>query len=167
MLQFGLSADEWKAVGQLEEGYKAPSHAPPLFIHMNLLKHSGYSELRLSALLAANDKLIFSTVANRRGTTLQLIKMAQDDIVSPQSELLLEDIRQTGLNVRGICADLWDAKGEAGEGGDDLQDGAFDTGGVDLVPWKMAYGGMLQDFEDVSLVQGEARCKFGADSPFS
>ncbi|ORY89342.1 mannosyltransferase putative-domain-containing protein [Leucosporidium creatinivorum] len=134
MLQFGLSADEWKSVEKLEEGYKTPSHAPPLFIHMNLLKHSGYT--------------------NRRGTTLRLIKMAQDDLVSPQPELLLEDIRQTGLDVRGICADLWDAKGEAGEGDDDVEEGAYDTGRVDLVPWKDAFGGMLKDFEDLYYDEG-------------
>lgn len=151
MLQFGLSADEWKAVEKLEEGYRTPSHAPPSFIHMNLLKHSGYSASNPPASLALGENgLTFSALANRRGTTLQLIKMAQDDLVFPQSELLLEDIRQTGLNVRGICADLWDAKGEAGEGGDDVEEGAYNTGRVDLVPWKEAFGGMLKDFEDVS-----------------
>jgi alpha 1,2-mannosyltransferase len=40
MLQYGLSADEWTGL-ELDDHYLTPSHAPPLFLHANLLKHSG------------------------------------------------------------------------------------------------------------------------------
>lgn len=43
MLQFGLSSTEWRDLGSLDDGYLFPEHAPPLFAHLNLLKHSGYS----------------------------------------------------------------------------------------------------------------------------
>lgn len=38
MFQYGLSPDEWKDVAY-EDGYAPPTdHAPPLFVHANLLK---------------------------------------------------------------------------------------------------------------------------------
>lgn len=49
MLQYGLSSEEWdlKEVKEVtDEGYEGrkKGHAPPMFVHANLLKHSGYSE---------------------------------------------------------------------------------------------------------------------------
>ena len=44
MIQFGLSPAEW-ADTEIDADYEPPrAHAPPLFVHANLLKHSGYSK---------------------------------------------------------------------------------------------------------------------------
>lgn len=46
MIQFGLSVDEW-ADANIDADYEPPlAHAPPLFVHANLLKHSGYNNQR-------------------------------------------------------------------------------------------------------------------------
>lgn len=50
MLQYGLSGEEWthdEVAARLDAGYKPPHHhAPPLFVHANLLKHQARRELR-------------------------------------------------------------------------------------------------------------------------
>lgn len=43
-LQYGLSVTEWNDL-KLDPGVTPPDHAPPLFVHANLLKHSGESTL--------------------------------------------------------------------------------------------------------------------------
>lgn len=46
MVQFGLAPAEWIAVkDSLDPAFVPPvDHAPPLFLHANLLKHSGNGE---------------------------------------------------------------------------------------------------------------------------
>lgn len=132
MLQYGLSGAEWTAVeDKLDSDYSPPAHAPPLFVHANLLKHSGYN--------------------NRRGSTFSAIKYAVPDLTrSTISRLLLNDIRGAVYNHRGMCSDLWDSAEDVGEGTGDQVDGAFEQGRVAVIPWTAAWGGLLKNFEDVS-----------------
>lgn len=51
MLQYGLSSSEWDPIlaanpkfDPESSEFEPPNHPPPLFVHANLLKHSGYSE---------------------------------------------------------------------------------------------------------------------------
>lgn len=46
-VQYGLSATEWDGL-KLDDGFTLPEHAPPLFVHTNLLKHSGDSQFNLN-----------------------------------------------------------------------------------------------------------------------
>ncbi|GAA5887218.1 hypothetical protein JCM5296_004566 [Sporobolomyces johnsonii] len=159
MLQYGLSPDEWELegvkmlLGEQEEGdEKWREHAPPLFVHANLLKHSGFW--------------------NRRGSTFQSLKKPTDDRLFPlassgttssssrfASRPPLSSIRQTGLPVRGICVDVWDASARGGAGEsrelDDSEGGEYEAGaGVEVVGWNEAYGGLLRGFEQMYFDEG-------------
>ncbi|GAA6064395.1 hypothetical protein JCM10212_004234 [Sporobolomyces blumeae] len=153
MLQYGLSGEDWEneafrkvatAVTDQDRGAGAGSgsfddnddvsdriqrHAPPLFMHMNLLKHSGYW--------------------NRRGSTFSTIKRPTDDRLDASS---LASIRQTGLAIRGICSDVWDADAVDGAGEEFEQSGAvegvYERGGIDVVRFDEAFDGVLRSFED-------------------
>lgn len=134
MLQYGLSPLEWDSLplGVLDAGYVPPStHAPPLFVHANLLKHSGYN--------------------NQRGNTFEAIKYALPDLVADEnSSLLKTDIRATVYDHGGMCVDIWDSAERAREGKGSIAEGDFERGRVAIVDWKESWGGMLREFEDVS-----------------
>jgi alpha 1,2-mannosyltransferase len=143
MLQYGLSPAEWEPLlPQLDVGFTLPPHAPPLFAHANLLKHSGYN--------------------NRRGNTFRELKRPRDDrLVLPStssafslSHAPLFTIRQTGLPIRGICADVWDAKGSARERAEDAEVGAYEEGAVEVLPWTTAFGGVGRDLEEMYYDEG-------------
>lgn len=65
----------------------------------------------------------------------------------------VQDMKGGGYDHQGICADLWDSKGDAGDAvkGTTKSVGAYETGRVTVIDWNMAYGGMLEGFEDVRL----------------
>ncbi|GAA6028301.1 hypothetical protein JCM8097_006964 [Rhodosporidiobolus ruineniae] len=143
MLQYGLSADEWEdRIGETERGFEAPrEHAPPLFAHANVLKHSGYN--------------------NRRGSTFLALKKPTDDRLFPPhssssspSPAPLSHIRQTGLPHRGICVDIWDASSSAGESADEARPGAYEEGEVEVLDWRTAWGGIGRGLEEMYYDEG-------------
>ncbi|GAA6001573.1 hypothetical protein JCM10207_006731 [Rhodosporidiobolus poonsookiae] len=145
MLQYGLSAGEWdplRAAGAVDPSYIPPGdHAPPLFAHANVLKHSGYS--------------------NRRGTTFRALKKATEDRLFPPPPLFrarshapLAEIRQTGFTARkGMCVDVWDVR-EAGEGAEGADEGAYERGEVEVVKWEEAWGGVARGLEEMYYDEG-------------
>ncbi|GAA5975820.1 hypothetical protein JCM11641_005883 [Rhodosporidiobolus odoratus] len=143
MLQHGLSPEEWNALGsegKLDEGYEPDrERAPPLFVHANVLKHSGYT--------------------NHRGNTFRSLKRPIDDRLfslplSPSSGPPLSTIRQTGLPHRGICVDIWDASGGAGEDAEGADAGTYEEGAVEILDWTDAWGGLGSGFEDMYYDEG-------------
>ncbi|GAA5846323.1 hypothetical protein JCM3766R1_002210 [Sporobolomyces carnicolor] len=130
MLQFGLSSSDWQLDGYQKlhssnvsktEGVvaRAPDksgHAPPLFVHANLLKYSGSW--------------------NQRGSTFETIKRPREDEIA-KSEL--DQIRQSGFSVRGICSDVWSVDRELeGSGGQ-----------VELFEFATSFEGVLSGFEEM------------------
>jgi alpha 1,2-mannosyltransferase len=149
MLQYGLDQSEWDLVSPPPYGSSPrPRHAPPLFVHANLLKHADgtkYRALRLNLGREADlrtDPSVEST-GYHRNNTFQVIKFPIPDYLSPISS----DIRFGIYHHRGLCTDIWDSKGlDDGSG-----QGEFERGRVEVVSWSKAWGGMLSGFEEVSL----------------
>ncbi|KAM0753103.1 hypothetical protein T439DRAFT_346775 [Meredithblackwellia eburnea MCA 4105] len=134
MLQYGLSSAEWSYL-DVDADYEVPkAHAPPLFMHANLLKHSGYN--------------------NQRGSTFESIKAAFPDSTGYENARLMKDVRAKSENHRGICFDLWDADFEAGEGNLVQLEGAYDLGRVHVFDFGESWGGVLRNFEQMYYDEG-------------
>ncbi|BGP40398.1 hypothetical protein JCM10449v2_004360 [Rhodotorula kratochvilovae] len=142
MLQYGLDSErEWallRSSGRLPAlapGGKADKHAPPLFVHANVLKHTGYT--------------------HRRGTTFVMLKRPVDDRLSAAPDAL-QGVRQAGLPTHGICVDVWDAEAREGarERVEGAQDGAYEEGGVVLERWEAAWEGLGSGFEEMYYDEG-------------
>ncbi|GAA5910540.1 hypothetical protein JCM6882_008550 [Rhodosporidiobolus microsporus] len=147
MVQYGLDAGaEWARLrerGEVDEGFATGEHAPPLFAHANVLKHSGYN--------------------NRRGSTFLHLKNPVDDRLFPPSfsflspsDPPLSSIRQSGFPHRGICVDLWDfsSPGGAGEREEGAGEGAYEKGEVEVLEWGTAWGGVGRGLEEVYYGEG-------------
>lgn len=159
MVQYGLDAErEWahlRSTGRLppraphddddDNDEASKQHAPPLFVHANALKHTGYT--------------------HRRGSTFITLKRPLEDrLLGPPSSASrwsrpaapLEAIRQAGLPTHGICIDVWDASARNGarEQVEDAREGAYEEGGVAVERWEEAWGGLGRGFEEMYYAQG-------------
>ncbi|GAA5893574.1 hypothetical protein JCM8208_000832 [Rhodotorula glutinis] len=163
MVQYGLDATrEWallrrrgevRGEGGREEEEEA-QHAPPLFVHANVLKHTGY--------------------AHRPGKTFVLVKRPEHDLLlgAPASSsssssssrslpaLPLSSIRQAGLAAPGhggICVDLWDAAAVGGGAGEQVEGasaGAYERGEVRVERWDEVWEGAGKGFEEMYYGEG-------------
>ncbi|GAA5854288.1 hypothetical protein JCM8547_001765 [Rhodosporidiobolus lusitaniae] len=124
----------------LDPSPELDGHAPPLFAHANVLKHSGYN--------------------NRRGNTFRALKKPVDDRLFPSSSspslhAPLPNIRQTGLPIRGICVDIWDASGLAGEAAEGASVGLYETGEVEVLDWPVeGWARIGEDLEEMYYSEG-------------
>ncbi|KAM0747917.1 hypothetical protein T439DRAFT_328584 [Meredithblackwellia eburnea MCA 4105] len=135
MLQYGLSPEEWslpEVQRLVDPEYEIPDHAPPLFVHANLLKHSG----------GFLNWITGNSYDYHRGNTFQQIKLAIPDHAQNSTSLLLRDIRYTLVRYRGHCTDIFDSRESDGLTG-------FEQGRVSVLEWKSAWGGMMSGFEDM------------------
>ncbi|GAA5996814.1 uncharacterized protein JCM10292_003218 [Rhodotorula paludigena] len=124
---------------------------PPLFVHANVLKHTGYTL--------------------KRGATFKTVKRPRDARLAPHAAAArsswfgpsrhdavpaLESIRQAGLPTQGICIDVWDAAsvGGAGEKVEDAPAGAYEAGEVEVFAWEDEWGGLARGFEDMYYDEG-------------
>ncbi|GAA5961179.1 hypothetical protein JCM3765_001254 [Sporobolomyces pararoseus] len=137
MLQYSLSIEDWKQNAfrklvknntTIEDGQsllvvKEENHAPPLFVHANLLKYSGSW--------------------NQKGSTFRTIKKPSEDNVNSST---LSNIRQTGFPVRGICANLWSVSGS--EEDNLRQERSSTSGEVDTIGLEKSFGCVLRGFEE-------------------
>ncbi|GAA5833828.1 hypothetical protein JCM9279_001636 [Rhodotorula babjevae] len=162
MVQYGLDARrEWA----LRRGGEGPEreeeedeHAPPLFVHANVLKHTG------------------SMHRPGKGATFVVVKRPAHDLLvdgparsalrwlpsfsSRPSAAPLASIRQAGLAARphGICVDVWDAgaRGGAGEQVEGAGVGAYERGGVRVERWDEVWEGGGSGFERMYYEEGGA-----------
>ncbi|KAI5480761.1 hypothetical protein MNV49_007167 [Pseudohyphozyma bogoriensis] len=137
MVQFGFSVQEWNSIRDLFDADYTPrnNHAPPLFLHANLLKHSGSH--------------------NAPGQVWETFKSADPDrIRNPGSELLTRHIRGRVYNHRGMCSDLWDAEGAAREGTGVPWGGAFETGRFAMWDFQETQGGLMRNIEKIYFEEG-------------
>jgi len=133
MFQYGLSPADWKHFPKATPSSDFKSiHAPPLFAHANLLKHSsGYLQ----------------------GQTFTTVKRFKYDNVS-------EEMDRPRTNVyhswQGMCVDLWDAFDdinprehvEKDAEGKEIQP-TFDNGDIITENSDEAFGGALKGFESM------------------
>ncbi|KAL8281328.1 hypothetical protein RQP46_006362 [Phenoliferia psychrophenolica] len=133
MLQFGLSPTEWELpdVRKLVDADFTPprDHAPPLFVHANLLKHSG----GLNGWFAKNP------FTYHRGNTFQTVKHVTPDLLQNSTSKVMDRIRFIVYNHRGLCVDIWEEGAASGEVAQ----------AVTTERWEDAWGGMLRGFEDL------------------
>lgn len=72
-----------------------------------------------------------------------------DTIHSISFSSVSHSIRQSGFDNRGICSDLWDSEGSAGEKKDVAIEGAYEEGRVVIVDFEESWGGLMRSFEKV------------------
>ena len=171
MVQYGLdAAREWALLrraglvheqgegedGQGKEG-EGREHAPPLFVHANVLKHTG------------------STHRPGAGGTFVVVKRPAHDLLfgpppssssapapapAPSAAAPLSSIRQAGLaaHPHGICVDLWDAAAPpgAGESLEGASVGAYERGAVRVERWDEVWEGVGKGFERMYYGEGGA-----------
>ena len=122
MFQYSLSPADWIHFlsASPDADFKA-SHAPPLFVHANLLKHSnGYA----------------------RGQALNSVKRIKQDKVA----VAMDASRSTVYtNWQGMCVDIWDGFDDLHP----RQEGTFENGDVILESGNEAFGGVLKGFEEM------------------
>ena len=122
MFHYGLSPDDWRYFPEAEPDIETRlSHAPPLFVHANLLKHSeGYN----------------------RGQTFTAIKRYAYDKVDHTLERARAIVY---YSYQGMCVDLWDDfHGEYARPGGD-----YNNGDMLIENANDAFGGVLRDFEQM------------------
>lgn len=110
MFQYSLSPSDWAQFPLAKpSANQARTHAPPLFVHVNLLKHSS---------------------GTRRGSTFTTLKRMKGDLVSAP----MNNVRTEVVRTRGMCVDIWDAfegPGGASDGGEVIVEDAKQAfGGV-------------------------------------
>lgn len=145
MVQHGLSAAEWDGL-EVDADYEVPTdHAPPLFMHANMLKETRWLWVR-DALGPKGWALIKTLTGKgwnyRKGNTFNQIKIANPDLVSSPtgSTFLTERVRYGVYKCRGAGTDLFTAGVNQAEG---------EGEGVKLVEFGEAWGGVLRNFEDL------------------
>lgn len=122
MLQFSLSPDDWKHYPDARPDAALQSnHAPPLFVHANLLKHAG---------------------AYSRGGFFTHVKRHSDDLTDRASDRPRSVVYHSR---HGMCVDLWDAFDDVNP----RKDGTFGNGDVILEEAKTAFGGVFDGFEEM------------------
>ncbi|GAA5986178.1 hypothetical protein JCM5350_006530 [Sporobolomyces pararoseus] len=140
MLQYSLSTKDWNQSaflkfvkndttssknGRSMDVASTENHAPPLFVHANLLKYSGSW--------------------NQRGSTFRTIKKPRQDDVNSAT---LSKIRQTGFPVRGICADVWSVSATEE---DSLREDFINSrkGEIETIGFGRSFSGVLREFEEI------------------
>lgn len=124
MVQYSLSPADWKYFPTAKPtASERASHAPLLFVHANLLKHSaGY----------------------RKGEVWTTLKRMKVDNMQGNTD----SFRSTVYHSRnGMCVDIWDAFDKVNP----RKDGTYDNGAVIVEDAKTALGGQLADFENMSV----------------
>jgi len=101
------------------------THAPPLFVHGNLLKHSaGY----------------------KKGSTYTTIKRMKHDNVSE----VMDNPRTVVYNSRqGMCVDVWDSFDDVDPRRGGGEDATFNNGEVVMESSDDAFGGLLRGYESM------------------
>ena len=125
MLQYSLSPSDWKHFpSATPRADFIRSHAPPLFVHANLLKHSnGYA----------------------RGKTLNTVKRFKQDDVEVEMDAPRSIVYN---NWQGMCVDLWDGFDDLHT----RPDGTFENGDIIVENGDEAFGGVLRGFEDMWVI---------------
>lgn len=120
MVQHSLSRDDWKQFPSASPSASLrANHAPPLFVHANLLKHSSGS---------------------RPGQVWTTIKRMKEDRVSRNTDRF----RSTVYHSRqGMCVDIWDSFDSINP----RPGGTYSDGEVILEDASKAFGGILAGFE--------------------
>ena len=173
IVQYALSPEDWvhfpqayeqaadaggssDASASVDGAPLAAWHAPPLFVHSNLLKHSK---------------------AFRRGEVFRLLKRARDDRVArpgADADSTTEAAGQAGAGggarigamdkaraavyetaKNGLCLDVWEAFDPARDGASAPREGGdFENGRVVIEDVGDAFAGVLDDFRKVWLEAG-------------
>lgn len=126
MLQYSLSPDDWQLFPNAKPTLTMKqSHAPPLFVHANLLKHAG---------------------GYTRASALATIKRMADDSARGGPDRA----RTKGFsNNQGICFDLWDAFDDLNPRTNRTVDPTYENGELVLESTQSAFGGVLSGFDDM------------------
>ena len=126
MLQHSLSPADWQHFPSAKPsaGLLA-THAPPLFVHANLLKHSsGY----------------------QRGKFLTHVKYSAED----RTERTSDRARSVVYTSRqGMCVDLWDAFDDIDPRVEGNHEGNYENGQIRIESSPRAFGGVLDGFEEM------------------
>lgn len=122
MLQYSLSPSDWDQFPSANPSTTERStHAPPLFVHANLLKHSAWY---------------------KKGEVWTTVKRMQDDKMGRNTD----HFRSTVYHSRnGMCVDIWDAFDTINP----RKDGTFENGKVQSESVNTALGGVLSGFEEM------------------
>lgn len=131
MFHYGLSPADWEHFPQAHPSETdRETHAPPLFVHANLLKHSnGY----------------------RRGRTFTTFKRIRHD----STEVDMPRPRSNVYwSINNMCVDIWDAFGDTDPraGGNDGAN--FENGDIVVEKSTEAFGGVLDGFEEMFYAEG-------------
>ena len=122
MLQFSLSPDDWAQYPSAQpDAVLAATHAPPLFVHANLLKHSSNYQ---------------------RGKYFTHVKHFKPDLTDRSSDKPRTVVYHSR---QGMCVDMWDSFDEV----DPRPNGTFDNGDIILEESKTAFGGVFDGFEEM------------------
>lgn len=122
MLQYSLSPSDWKYYPSAHpDAQLASTHAPPLFVHANLLKHAGNYQ---------------------RGKYFTHIKRLNADLTDRNSDKPRSIVYHSR---QGMCVDLWDSFDDI----DKRESGTFENGDVVLDEAKSAFGGIFDGFEEM------------------
>lgn len=123
MLQYSLSPTDWTHFPVATPTAKElSSHAPPLFVHANLLKHSaGY----------------------RKDEVWTTLKRMKEDRVNSNTDYFRSTVYTSAR--QGMCVDIWDAFDDVNP----RKDGTFENGRVIVENARTALGGVFAGFEEM------------------
>lgn len=126
MLQHSLSPMDWQHYPSAKPSAAlAASHAPPLFVHANLLKHSsGY----------------------QRGKFLTHVKYWAEDRTDRPSDRARSIVY---TSRQGMCVDLWDAFDDIDPRVEGNAEGNYENGQIRIESSPRAFGGVLDGFEEM------------------
>lgn len=126
MFHYGLSPSDWTQFPQANPSVQdRKTHAPPLFVHANLLKHSsGY-------------------MRGRTFTTIKRIGHDSTDEAMPRPRSTVY------WSFQKMCVDIWDSYDDLDPRPGGNQGANFENGDIVLQPAKEAFGGILDGFEEM------------------